>query len=71
MNMVRRQSPWSDIASFRNAFDRLFDEGAFRPLAWSGYERHLPLDVSSSEDAITIDAALPGVRAEDIDFTRA
>ena len=69
MNMVRRPSPWNDLASFRGAFDRLFDEGAFRPLAWSGYERHMPLDVSSTEDAITIDAALPGVRSEDIEIT--
>ena len=69
MNMVRRTSPWSDLTSFRSAFDRLFDEGAFRPLAWSGYERHLPLDVSSTEDAITIDAALPGVRSDDISIT--
>jgi len=70
MNMVRRPSPWNDLASFRGAFDRLFDEGAFRPLAWSGYERHMPLDVSSTEDAITIDAALPGVRSEDIEILR-
>jgi HSP20 family protein len=69
MNMVRRTSPLNDLASFRSAFDRLFDEGAFRPLAWSGYERHMPLDVSSTEDAITIDAALPGVRSEDIEIT--
>jgi HSP20 family protein len=69
MNMVRRTSPWSDLASFRSAFDRLFDEGAFRPVAWSGYERHMPLDVSSTEDTITIEAALPGVRADDIGIT--
>jgi HSP20 family protein len=57
------------MVSFRNAFDRLFDEGAFRPLAWSGFERTVPLDVRSSEDAITIEAALPGVRSEDIEIT--
>ena len=69
MNMVRRNSPLSDLASVRSAFDRLFDEGSFRPLGWTGYERHMPLDVSSSEDAITIEAALPGVRQEDIEIT--
>ena len=69
MNMVRRTSPWSDIVSFRTAFDRLFDEGTFRPLAWSGFERSMPLDVRSSEDAITIEAALPGVRTEDVEIT--
>jgi HSP20 family protein len=69
MNMVRRTSPWSELTSFRTAFDRLFDEGAFRPLAWSGYDRHLPLDVRSSEEAITVEAALPGVRPEDVEIT--
>lgn len=69
MNMVRRTSPWGDMVSFRNAFDRLFDEGTFRPLAWSGSERSMPLDVRSSGDAITIEAALPGVRSEDIEIS--
>ena len=57
------------MVSFRNAFDRLFDEGTFRPLAWSGSERSMPLDVRSSGDAITIEAALPGVRSEDIEIS--
>jgi HSP20 family protein len=69
MNMVRRTSPWNDMTSFRSAFDRLFDEATFRPPGWSGYERHMPLDVTSTEDAITVDAALPGVRSEDIEIT--
>ena len=69
MNMVRRPSPWNELASFRNAFDRLFDEGTFRTTAWGGYDRHLPVDVSSTEAAITIEAALPGVRQEDISIT--
>ena len=29
----------------------------------------MPLDVRSSEDAITIEAALPGVRTEDVEIT--
>jgi HSP20 family protein len=70
MNMVRRPSTLSDLVSLRSAFDRLFDEGAFRPLASSGWEsRHLPLDISSTEDAITVEAALPGIRPEDIELT--
>jgi HSP20 family protein len=68
MNMVRR-TPTNEVATFRSAFDRLFDEGFLRPLTWGGYERHMPLDVSSTEDDITIEAALPGVRSEDIGIT--
>jgi HSP20 family protein len=64
MNMVRRTSPLNDLMSFRSAFDRLFDDRSI-----GGYDRHMPLDISSTEDAITIEAALPGVRSEDITIT--
>jgi HSP20 family protein len=64
MNMARRTSPLNELMSFRSAFDRLFDD------RWSGgYDRHMPLDISSTEDAITIEAALPGVRSDDISIT--
>lgn len=70
MTIIRRTSPLGDLASFRNAVDRLFDEAAFRPLAWGGAaETRLPLDITSSEDAIMIDAALPGIRPQDVDIT--
>ncbi|MEX1343735.1 MAG: Hsp20/alpha crystallin family protein [Candidatus Limnocylindrales bacterium] len=52
------------------AFDRLFDDAAFRPLAWGGpVEARLPLDVTSSEDAVLIEAALPGVDPQDVEIT--
>jgi len=55
---------------FSRAFDRLFDDTAFRPLAWGGTaESRLPLDISSTEEAVTVEAALPGVRPEDVEIT--
>lgn len=69
MTIIRR-SPMSDVTSFRNAVDRLFDDAAFRPLAWGGSaEARLPLDITSGEDSITIEAALPGIHPEDVEIT--
>lgn len=68
MTIIRRPSPRRDLATVRDVFDRFFDETAFRP--WGSFaESRLPLDISSSEDAITIEAALPGVRPEDVEIT--
>ncbi len=69
MTIIRRTSPRSDLMSFRDAVDRLFDDTAFRPLAWGGSEARLPLDITSTEDAITVEAALPGIRPEDVEIT--
>jgi HSP20 family protein len=70
MNMIRRVRPTTDLMSVSRAFDRLFDDAAFRPLAWGGpIEARLPLDVTSSEDAVMIEAALPGVSPEHVEIT--
>ena len=68
MTIIRRATPRRDVATVRDVFDRFFDEATFRP--WGSFaESRLPLDISSSEDAITIEAALPGVRPEDVEIT--
>jgi HSP20 family protein len=56
--------------TFRPALDRLFDDTTFRPLAWGGSaEARLPLDITSNEDAVTVEAALPGIHPEDVEIT--
>jgi len=70
MNMIRRTRPRTDLMSLSRTLDRLFDDATYRPLAWgSPVEARLPLDVTSDEDAVTIEAALPGVRPEDVEIT--
>jgi len=70
MTIIRRTAPRTDVVSFRNAIDRFFDEALFRPVAWGSFaESRLPLDIMSSEDAVTIEAALPGVHPEDVEIT--
>jgi HSP20 family protein len=69
MTIIRR-NPRRDMLSLSRAFDQLFDDAAFRPLAWGGtIESRLPLDISSTEDEITVEAALPGIHPEDVDVT--
>ena len=70
MTAIRRIRPRNDLMSFSRAVDRFFDDATFRPLAWGGVpETRLPLDVTSTEDSVTVEAALPGVRPEDVEIT--
>jgi HSP20 family protein len=71
MTIVRRPSRFGDVTTFRQAMDRFFDE-EFRPFSWttgvlSGPA--LPLDVTHDADTLTVEAALPGIKPEDVDIT--
>ncbi len=71
MTIVRRRSPFGELMTLRQAMDRLFDEDSYRPFSWSGLSDgpSLPLDVTTDTDALTIEAALPGIKPEDVDIT--
>ena len=72
MTFVRRTSPLSDLVTLRQAMDRLFDDSFVRPRTWAGSAdttASLPLDVESTTDALLVDAALPGIRPEDVEIT--
>ena len=71
MTIVRRPSPFGEIMTLRQAMDRLFDDD-YRPSRWlsGGFDGPgLPLDVTTDANKLTIEAALPGVRPEDVDIT--
>ena len=71
MTIARRPSPFGELMTLRQAMDRLFDD-EYRPSRWmsGGLDGPaLPLDVTTSDDALTIEAALPGIRPEDVDIT--
>ena len=71
MTIVRRPSPTRDLLTWRQAMDRFFDDD-FRPFQWlsGGYTGPaLPLDVTTDADRLTIEAALPGIKPEDVDIT--
>jgi HSP20 family protein len=70
MTMIRKTRPQTSVMGVTRAFDRIFDDAFFRPMAWGGnVEARLPLDVTSSEDAVVIEAALPGIHPEDVEIT--
>lgn len=72
---VVRWSPAQDLVSLREAMDRLFEESWVRPSSGSYQERQssrawrLPLDVYSTDEEIVIQAAIPGLSADDVEIT--
>lgn len=71
MTLVRRPSPFGELMTLRQAMDHLFDDN-FRPSRWlsGGLDGPaLPLDVTTDADRLTIEAALPGMKPEDVDIT--
>jgi HSP20 family protein len=72
MTLVRRTSPLGELVSLRQAMDRLFEDSFVRPRAW-GFTSEgngvMPLDIRNSADTLVVEAALPGVKPEDVDVT--
>lgn len=73
MTLVRRTSPLGELVSLRQAMDRLFEDSFVRPRGAWGFTGEtgtsLPLDVTNTPDALLVEAALPGVRPEDVEIT--
>ena len=72
MTLVRRTSPLGELVSLRQAMDRLFEDSFVRPRGWgfpSEMGASLPLDVTNTADALVVEAALPGIRPEDVEIT--
>jgi HSP20 family protein len=74
MTLVRRPSPFGELVSLRQAMDRLFEDSFVRPTwtarGWAfGEGASLPLDVSRDGNALHVEAALPGVKPEDVQIT--
>src|SRR6266566_1719233 len=71
MTIVRRPSPFGELLTLRSAMDRLFEDSFIRRPFGSGFDAmtSLPLDVTSTNDALIVEAALPGIKPEDVDIT--
>lgn len=71
MTIVRRPSPLGELVSLRQAMDRLFEDSFVRPrtFTFSGDAAPVPMDIKSTADALVVDAALPGIRPEDVEIT--
>ncbi len=72
MTIVRRPSPLGELVSLRQAMDRLFEDSFVRSRPWGLNGEAggaLPLDITSSTDALIVEAALPGIPPEDVEIT--
>lgn len=71
MSMARRPSPFGELLSLRQAMDRLFEDSYVRSRGepYGNVEAMaLPLDIYSTPEAIVVEAALPGVKPEDVEI---
>jgi HSP20 family protein len=71
MTIVRRPSPLGELMSLRSAMDRLFEDSVVRRPFGTGFETasSLPLDVTRTSDALVVEAALPGIKPDDVEIT--
>lgn len=67
---ITRWEPFREVATLRNAMDRLFDDRFFQPLrSFEGLNFGVPMDVYEEADKYVVEATLPGLRAEDVDIS--
>jgi HSP20 family protein len=58
---------FDDVFTLRRAVDRLFDESVYRQVDSEQEDaRAMPLDIYVDKDNVIIEAALPGVKPEDV-----
>jgi HSP20 family protein len=72
MANLTRFNPLSEMVTLRSAMDRLFDDSFVSPLtlrAFNGEAAVPAIDVHETSDDIVVTAALPGLKADDVDIT--
>jgi HSP20 family protein len=73
MANITRFDPFGEMVSLRSAMDRLFEDSFVSPLSWRTLAGDgavtPPIDVHETDDDVVVSAALPGMKAEDVDIT--
>jgi len=71
MTIVRRPSPFGELMSLRSAMDRLFEDSVVHRPFGTDFDSTstLPLDVTRTPDALVVEAALPGIKPDDVEIT--
>lgn len=70
MSLIRRPNPFGELMSLRQAMDRLFEDSFVRPYRGSESDNNtLALDVYATADSLVVEAALPGVKPDDVEIT--
>ncbi|HEY9153388.1 MAG TPA: Hsp20/alpha crystallin family protein [Anaerolineales bacterium] len=66
MSNLIRWEPEREMMTLREAMDRLFDDAFTRPLTLTGSWRGPALDMYQTDDDVVVKAALPGMKADDV-----
>jgi HSP20 family protein len=69
MANMSRWDPFSEAMSLREAMQNLFEDSYVNSPSSRGTSLSMPLDVAETEDGFVVEAALPGVKSEDLDIT--
>ena len=72
MANITRYDPFGVMVTLRHAMDRLFEDSYVSPLTWRTLDGEMlspALDVHQTSDDIIVQAALPGLKADDVDIT--
>ena len=72
MSNLIRWEPMREMVTLRDAMDRLLDDAFTRPWGltddWHG-SASLPLDMYQTDDEVVVKAAVPGMKAEDVQIS--
>ncbi len=69
MSNLIRWEPAREIMSLREAMDRLFDDAFTRPLSLRDSWSVPAVDMYQTDDEIVVKAALPGVKADEVQIS--
>lgn len=70
MNKLIRFEPQREMVSLRDAMDRLFDDAFMRPSSLLSSNWQAPaIDMYQTDDEIVIKAALPGIKADEVQIS--
>ena len=70
MSNINRWDPFQDALTLREAMSQLFEESFVRPGQTHSGQSFVPaLDLSETAEGFLVEAALPGLRPEDLDIT--
>ena len=69
MSNLSRWDPWNEMLSLREAMSQLMEESVVRPSAARSQGFVPALDVSETEDGYLVEAAVPGLKPEDLEIT--
>jgi HSP20 family protein len=70
MATLTRWDPFQDVLSLREAMNQLMEESFVRPTAAQSGRNFVPaLDLSENAEGYLVEAALPGLKPEDVEVT--